>query len=153
VKKLRIYLDSSVIGGCLDVEFAADSNRLMKAAEEGKVIFVLSEVVFNEIRDAPPEVQAILTAIQNDVIETISETNEVINLRDEYLEAKILTPKSRNDATHVALATVARVDAIVSWNFKHIVRLDKIKAYNQVNFKNGYGVLQIVTPKEVLFDE
>jgi hypothetical protein len=57
------------------------------------------------------------------------------------------------DAMHVAFATIARVDAIVSWNFKHIVRFDKIKAFNQINFQNGYGYLQILSPKEILFDE
>jgi len=64
-----------------------------------------------------------------------------------------LTPKSKNDATHVAIATVERVDAIVSWSFKHIVRLDRIKAYNQVNFQNGYGMIQILSPREITFDE
>lgn len=153
MKTLRVYVDTSVIGGCLDPEFSEDSNRLVQAAKAGKLIFVLSSVVFDELRKAPPNVQAVLSSIQNEVIETIAEDNEVIELRDAYLSANILTPKSKNDATHVAMATVARVDAIVSWNFKHIVRLDKIKAYNQVNFQNGYGVLQIVSPKEVLFDE
>lgn len=80
-------------------------------------------------------------------------TEEVKRLRDEYLTRKILTPKSLDDATHVALATINRADAIVSWNFKHIVRLDKMKLYNQVNFSLGYGILQIVSPKEVFFDE
>jgi hypothetical protein len=51
------------------------------------------------------------------------------------------------------VATVTRADAIVSWNFKHIVRLDKMKAYNQVNLMNGYGILTIISPKEVLIDE
>ena len=69
-----------------------------------------------------------------------------------YLTAGILTPKSRNDATHVAAATIARADAIVSWNFKHIVRLDKMKAYNQVNLMNGYGILTIISPREVFID-
>lgn len=72
---------------------------------------------------------------------------------NEYLKAQILTPKSHMDALHVAFATVARVDAIVSWNFKHIVRYDKIKAFNQINLQNGYGYLQIISPKEVLFDD
>lgn len=53
----------------------------------------------------------------------------------------------------MAAATVARADAIVSWNFKHIVRLDKMKAYNQINLLNGYGILTIVSPKEVILDE
>jgi len=55
--------------------------------------------------------------------------------------------------THVALATVSRADAIVSWNFKHIVRLEKMKAYNQINLLNGYGILTILSPMEVAIDE
>lgn len=67
--------------------------------------------------------------------------------------AKVVGPKSRNDATHVAYATVARADAIVSWNFKDIVRLDRMKGYNRVNFEKGYGILEIVSPKEVVTDD
>jgi hypothetical protein len=66
---------------------------------------------------------------------------------------KILGPKWLDDMTHVAIATVSRADAIVSWNFKHIVRLDKMKAYNQVNILNGYGILTIISPMEVMTDE
>ncbi len=55
--------------------------------------------------------------------------------------------------THVAAATVSRADAIVSWNFKHIVRIDKMRAYNQVNLQTGFGLLSIVSPREVRFDE
>jgi hypothetical protein len=64
--------------------------------------------------------------------------NEAFDLRDDYFDAGILGPKRLDDMTHVALATVSRADAIVSWNFKHIVRLDKMKSYNQVNLQNGY---------------
>jgi hypothetical protein len=67
--------------------------------------------------------------------------------------AGILDPHSTDDATHVAAATVARADAIVSWNFKHLVRIDKIRAYNQVNLQTGFGMLSIVSPQEVRFDE
>jgi len=153
MKILRVHVDTSVIGGCLDTEFAQDSNLLIQAAKDGKLILVLSEVVLDEMKSAPPEVQSILKSIPNDAMEIIAQNSEAIDLRDAYLAAKILTKKSLNDATHVAMATVARVDAIVSWNFKHIVRLDKIKAFNLINFQNGHGVLQILSPKEVLFDE
>jgi hypothetical protein len=78
---------------------------------------------------------------------------EILTLRDAYLAAGIIGPRWANDATHVAAATVARADAIVSWNFAHIVRLDKMKAYNQLNLLNGYGILTIITPKEVRYDE
>lgn len=80
-------------------------------------------------------------------------TSEVIELRDAYIAAGIVDVRSLGDATHVAAATVARADAIVSWNFRHIVRLDKIKRYNQVNLQNGYGILSIVSPWEVRFDD
>ena len=80
-------------------------------------------------------------------------TSEAVELHEAYMAARILTRKSANDALHVAVATVARADAIVSWNFRHIVRLDKIKAYNQVNFAMGYGLLTILSPREVSTDE
>lgn len=153
MKQPRLYIDTSVIGGCLDEEFSDDSKRLVEAAKSGKAIFVVSDVVFEELLLAPKDVQDVLNTIPAEAVETLTETAAVAELRDAYLAAKILGAKSRNDAIHVAFATVARVDAIVSWNFKHIVRFDKIKAFNQVNFQNGYGVLQIVSPKEVLFDE
>ena len=86
-------------------------------------------------------------------IEHIDLTEEVLALRDAYIEAGIVGPRWTDDAGHVAAATVARADAIVSWNFKHIVRLDKMKAYNQVNLLHGYGILTIITPQELSFDE
>lgn len=51
--------------------------------------------------------------------------------------------------THIALATIAEVDAIVSWNFRHIVRLEKIRLFNAVNVELGYPVLSILSPREV----
>ena len=153
MKRPRLYIDTPVIGGCLDEEFAEDSIRLVNAAKNGKAIFVISDTVYEEVMKAPQEVRDVLSAIPNEALETLTETAAIAELRDAYLAAKILNAKSRNDAIHVAYATIARVDAIVSWNFKHIVRFDKIKAFNQVNFQNGYGVLQIGSPKEVLFDE
>jgi len=114
---------------------------------------MISSVVLDEIAEAPDRVQKLVSELPETQIFTVDVDHEVEKLRDEYLARKILTPKSIDDATHVALATVNRADAIVSWNFKHIVRLDKMKQYNQVNFSLGYAILQIVSPKEVLFDE
>ena len=113
----------------------------------------MSSVVLDEIAEAPDRVQKLVSELPESQIFSVDITDEVEKLRDEYLARKILTPKSLDDATHVALATVNRADAIVSWNFKHIVRLDKMKQYNQVNFSLGYAILQIVSPKEVFFDE
>lgn len=153
MKPLRVYFDTSAIGGCLDAEFADESLRLVQAVQQGKIIMLLSEVVSAQLRNAPVAVQQILLSVSPSRIEEVALTNEMIELAEAYLAAQIPTEKSLNDAIHVAVATVARADAIVSWNFKHIVRLDKMKQYNQINLLNGYGILTIVSPKEVTFDD
>ncbi len=153
MKPFRVYVDTSVIGGCLDDEFAEDSLRLFEAARWGRLVLLVSAVVSRELASAPPAVLSILADLPKGAVEEVALTKDVIDLRDAYLASKILSPRYRDDATHVAAATVARADAIASWNFKHIVRLDKMKSYNQVNLMHGYGVLTILSPKEVLTDE
>lgn len=149
----RIYADTSVIGGCLDAEFSHESMHFIEMVRKGKCTLLLSEIVVAELDKAPAVVQNILLSLPEKTVEKVELTGEILELRNEYMKAKILGPEWIDDATHVAVATVARADAIISWNFKHIVRLDKMKAYNQVNLMNGYGILTIISPKEVLIDE
>lgn len=150
MKPLRLYLDTSVFGGCFDVEFERDSNALFRAARQGKFILLVSELVSTELRKAPDLVKGISQDLEGVEVELPPFSVEADELAQAYLKAGVVTPKSETDAQHVALATVIRADAIVSWNFKHIVQLQKMKQYNRVNLSMGYGFLQIVTPKEVL---
>lgn len=85
--------------------------------------------------------------------ENVEVTADVLMLADAYIRAGVVGARCADDAAHVAAATVARADAIVSWNFKRIVRLDRIKAYNQVNLAHGYGILTFVSPREVSYDD
>jgi hypothetical protein len=119
----------------------------------GKVNLLVSEVIVREVAKAPARVRELLTSLPAGSVVQVPLTQDMIELRDAYLAAGILDPQSTDDATHVAAATVARADAIVSWNFKHIVRIDKMRAYNQVNLKTGFGLLSIVSPQEVRADE
>lgn len=146
----RIYLDTSVFGGCFDSEFAKESLAIFKLIRSGSYHAVMSEIVFEELEEAPQKVREIILSLPESSLESILVTEEIIQLRNEYEAAGILGPKWIDDMTHVAAATIARVDAIVSWNFRHIVRLDKMKAYNQVNLQNGYGILTIISPKEAI---
>ena len=148
----RIYLDTSVFGGCFDAEFAKESLALFELIRSGSHCAVMSEIVFEELESAPERVREIVLSLPESGFEFIAITEEIIQLRNKYEAARILGPKWVDDLTHVAAATIARVDAIVSWNFRHIVRLDKMKAYNQVNVQNGYGILTIISPKEVTTD-
>jgi len=153
MRPLRVYADTSVFGGCFDPEFAPESRRFFDLVRAGSVKLLMSEVVVRELAKAPGQVRELLTSLPAASVVQVGLTRDVIELRDAYLAAGILDPESRDDATHVAAATVARADAIVSWNFKHIVRIDKMRAYNQVNLQTGFGLLSIVSPQEVRIDE
>jgi hypothetical protein len=146
-------VDTSVVGGCEDPEYANDSRRFFDQVRSDRVVAVISQVVIAELAAAPEPVRATLSGLPPSAVEVVDVNTEMLELRDQYIQAGILGQRWADDAAHVAIATVARVDAIVSWNFRHILRLDKMKAYNQVNLLNGYGVLTIITPREVVFDD
>ncbi len=67
-----------------------------------------------------------------------------------YIRDKVVGKTSRADCLHIALATIHNVDILVSWNFKHIVNINRIRGYNAVNLKLGYKTLEIRTPKEIM---
>lgn len=150
VKRLRFYIDTSIIGGCLDEEFAAQSRALLAMAADGRATLILSDVLATELRRAPDRVQAIVASLPDQCTERVESTPEVERLRDAYLQAGVLGPGSTADAHHVAMATVMRADLIVSWNFKHIVHFDKIRGFNAVNLREGYAPISIHSPSEVV---
>ena len=152
MEPMRVFVDTSVFGGCLDEEFKEDSRRLVEAVRRGRLVALLTDIVIEELREAPRKVRAILESLPPRSVERIALGLEILELRDAYVRAGIVGERYRNDAAHVAAATVAGADAIVSWNFQHIVRLDKMKAYNRVNLEKGYANLTIVTPTEVVGD-
>ncbi len=149
MKVLRIYVDTSVIGGCFDIEFAKWSLDIMNDFRKGKYKVVLSDIVAAEIEDAPSMVQEQYGELLSLSPEVIEVNKEALDLADAYNEKRILPPKFLDDMRHIALATVSEVDVLVSWNFKHIVHLDKIRFFNAVNLERGYKPLQIYSPREV----
>ncbi len=149
MKTLRVYLDTSVIGGCFDEEFEEASNKLIEEIKSGLKIGVISEMFLKELEGAPIQVKELFDSIK-DCVEVLYWNDEVNKLTKEYLENKVVTLKYYGDATHIAYATVYNVDVLVSWNFKHIVNLNRILQFNSVNLVNGYKNLQIYTPKEVI---
>lgn len=149
MKVQRIYIDTSVIGGCHDEEFAPWSNGLMQDFRLGNFKPVLSRTVAFEILGAPLPVRRSYAALLNLDHELLEVTPEVVSLAELYQHRRILTPKFHDDGLHIALATIAEVDVLVSWNFRHIVHFDKIRLFNAVNLEQGYKALQIYSPREV----
>ena len=150
MRKLRVYIDTSVIGGCLDPEFSNDSVSLMEQFKSQKMIAILSETLFDELEKAPKDVQNIINQFPKQAVEEVSATQEAVNLAKNYVSSGAIPQHSYSDALHIAIASVHDVDVLVSWNFKHIVNLNRIHAYNSVNLKEGYKTLEIRSPKEVL---
>ncbi len=148
--RLRIYIDTSVIGGCIDVEFQNASRFLINKFKHGGMIAVVSELTRMELRDAPQDVQDILTEIPGRYIEYVDLTEEAFDLAKKYIEEGVLGGGKLIDAEHIAIATVSRVDVLVSWNFNHIVNLQRIHGYNSVNLRYGYPLLEIRSPMEVI---
>ena len=86
--------------------------------------------------------------IPKDCYNFVKITDEVEELMQKYIENKALGKASENDAYHIAIATINRIDCLISWNFKHIVNFDKIKLFNSVNLAMGYSVIDIRSPLE-----
>ena len=147
----RVYIDNSVISGMFDEN---DHPKRVKpfwdAVFDGKIRVVLSDVLDQEVKQAPQYVRDFYGTIPESQIERIVRTDESDTLAEQYIAAGIVTENSLNDSRHVALASVAGVDVLVSFNCTHIVKLKRIRKYNGINMVLGYPQIEIRTPDEVI---
>ena len=149
VTRLRIYVDTSVIGGCHDEEYQELSQMLLDRFRNGSAVLVFSELLHRELLRAPQAVRDTFEQLPDDAKEMIDLTDEASRLADAYIEAGAIGSAHRTDARHIALATCARVDVLASWNFKHMVSEFRLRAYNRVNLRMGHTELRISSPEEI----
>jgi hypothetical protein len=151
LNKFRVYIENSVIGGYFDKEFEEPTRKLFDKFRSEEYIAVVSAHTFKELDDGAPEkVKKNLKTIN---YEEHLLNNEMYILTEKYMDRKIVSEQYRSDALHIAAATILKVDVLVSWNFKHIVNLNKIRLFNAVNLEEGYSTLEIRTPLEVVENE
>lgn len=151
--RLRMYIDTSVFGGTCDEQFLTPSQRFFDQVTKGRYVVLVSTITFGELQGAPDRVREIIERLPVGAVEEIPVDVEVRGLAEAYIAAGALGPTMENDALHVAAATVARADAVISWNFKHIVNFDRILKFNGVNMMNGYGQIPIHSPLELAYDD
>ncbi len=149
---IRVYVDTSVIGGTNDDEFAVASRRFFELVNNRAFILLISQLVLDELQPAPTVVKQVLEAIPTECIERVEANEDVEILANAYIAAGVLTENSWTDAMHVAMATVTRANLVLSWNFKHIVNYQRIQQFNSVNLANGYGLIDIRSPMEIAYD-
>jgi hypothetical protein len=147
---MNVYTDTSAIGGCFDKEFQEWSVALVEEFKIGKKLIMLSDLTLQELEMARDEVREKIVEIPKKYQQGVGVTDETIELAETYINEGALTIKSYNDALHIALATLNNADVLASWNFKHIVNLNRIRLYNSINLKLGYRMIEIRTPREIL---
>ena len=145
---MKLYLDTSTFGGFFDKEFKEETRKMFSYIAQEDITILVSDLIEDELLDAPEKVRSIRKDLKNTYHTELNK--EALDLADTYIKAGALGKKSINDAYHIAMATVAAADAIVSWNFKHIANFVKSKQYNDINVSKGYGALTICSPYDMV---
>ena len=130
--KQRLYLDK---------EFSEQTIPLFNQIKGGKYLLLYSTITKDELENAPQNVKELPDLI--DSKEFLTLTTEEVELAKKYIDEKVVGQTSYADCLHIALATVHKADYLVSWNFKHIVNVQRIQNYNSINLRNGYKFLEI----------
>jgi len=145
----RIYIDTSVLGGYFDKEFDVATQRLFDQVKKGEYNVVISNITEGELLNAPERVRTLLNDLSIEY-EVLKLTDDAVSLALEYIRENVVGQSSYDDCLHIAIATTSRLDLLVSWNFKHIVNIKRIRGYNGINIKNGYPSIEIRSPKDLI---
>lgn len=148
--KQRFYFDTSVFGGVFDEEFEETSIQLFEKVKLGQIVCLYSDLTEGELFGAPKEIKAFFEGLPGEYLEKLPITDEAIKLANHYIDEKVVGKTSFNDCVHIAVATIQKADILVSWNFKHIVNVYRIRGYNSVNLKAGYQTLEIRSPNDII---
>ena len=151
--KPRLYFDTSVFGGLFDEEFKDITEKLFQMMLNDEIICVYSDLTETELEKAPERVKNYFNNLPREMVEFVEVSEDAFRLAQEYIQEKVVGETSFDDCVHIATATINKVDYLVSWNFRHIVNVFRIRGYNSVNIRNGYIQLDIRSPKEIVKDE
>ena len=148
--KQRIYLDTSVFGGFYDSEFEEYTIPLFTRIKNKELKIIYSSVTEKELENAPERVKLLIRSLPSDISEFVEVTDDSVELAMSYIKENVVGKTSFDDCLHIALATIHKADYLISWNFKHIVNVERIRGYNSVNIKLGYSTIDIRSPREFM---
>lgn len=149
----RFYFDTSVFGGLFDTEFEEETTLLFERVSLGQIKCVDSNLTESELTNAPERVRDFFEDLKDGLKEKVLVTPEALKLAQTYVDEKVVGETSLDDCVHIATATLNKVDMLVSWNFRHIVNVYRIRGYNSINLRLGHGTLEIHSPKEIVNNE
>ncbi len=146
----RFYFDTSVFGGAFDKEFDEVTLQLFERVKLGKLVCVFSDLTETELLNAPENVKNHFKDLPKEYKERVVVTDEILTLATKYVAENVVGKTSLDDCVHIATATIYKADILVSWNFKHIVNVYRIRGYNSINIRSNYQSLEIRSPKEII---
>ena len=155
-KPTKLYLDTSVWNFALETERADclitwDFFRMLRG-ERSNYTVLISDLVEDEMNRANTkrknELARLINSFKPEVIQPNKE--ETLNLANTYISEKLIPVKYRDDAMHIAIASLIRCDFLVSWNFKHIVKAKVVKGVHMINLREGYALIELVSPRQFL---
>jgi len=153
MKKLRLYVDTSVFGGLFDTESLKRVNtarQFFQSVNKGVYEGFVSLLTIEEIIKAPnPISEKLKDIISNYGFKILEETDESLELSNAYINNEAIPIKYRDDARHIAIGVYNEIDYIVSWNYRHMVNINVQRLINSANLKMGYSTIEIVSPEEV----
>lgn len=150
----KYYLDTTILNFAFiddDIEKREITlkffNQLPLLAEE---VYISDEVV-REVSRAPEprksQLEYLLREINPSILGVDFETDELAN---RYIKEEIISERYKSDAIHIAVAVINETEVIVSWNFRHIMKLRTKVMVNEVNRLLGYSDIDICSPQEVI---
>jgi hypothetical protein len=152
----KVYLETTLFNFYVDEDrdAHAETVKLFKEIAEGKYEAYSSDYVIDELERAPEEKrEKMFNLFSQFGIKVLGPDTAADKLADLYVSEGIIPLKYRTDGLHIAIATVNRLDMIVSMNFQHIVKRKTVKMTGAINILNGYQVIEIYSPMEVVENE
>ncbi|MEQ9303668.1 MAG: hypothetical protein RJQ14_07085, partial [Marinoscillum sp.] len=122
----KVYIDTSVVGGYFDEEFEFWTKIFFESVKKHEFQIVISELLTEELKHAPEFIRIFLDDFPTEHKVYVELTEDVEILAKQYINSQIVGVKSLADCRHIATATVNEIEILTSWNFKHIVNLNKI---------------------------
>lgn len=157
MRKLRVYLDTSVISHLEQVdvpEKMEQTRKVWEILQTGKYEIVISDLVLAEINECKEPKRKILKEYLSQInYERVGITEESEEIANEIINEGILKSKSFDDCLHIASAILNDCNIIVSWNFKHMVNVDTINGVRKITFAKRYNNIDIYAPYVLLSDK
>ncbi|MBI1936091.1 PIN domain nuclease [Candidatus Woesearchaeota archaeon] len=149
---MKLYLESSVFNFVFadDTPEKREITKIFFESKSFEFELFVSDVVYDELsKTKEPKRSALLGLLSKYPLTTLVADEETIGLAKEYIKEGLVPEKYLNDAVHIAIAVVNKLDAVASWNMEHIVKMKTIIGINQINSKKGYKQIMIITPEGI----